>query len=174
MWTLALAGCLLALSLRLVGTDAACLCNGIINSEGQGECRTTYRGKQFCYVNRGQCGDERESSSGDRYWSYEACNDGSSCFSVRGDRCQFPFTWDGKTFDRCTTYKSENGAAWCATRVRGRNRDAVRGNLVDCAAPCDNAGQTGGNQEKCVFSTEDALRRPMADDNHPIPSDVQL
>merc|ERR1711963_576003 len=50
---------------------------------------------------------------------------------------KFPFKWDGRTFNNCTTYKSGNGAAWCATRVRGKDREAVHGSLEDCSAPCD-------------------------------------
>ena len=131
---------LAALSLCLAGSHA-CSCNGIVNSKGQCECQTSYRGKQFCYVNQGECNDERKSSSSDMFWSYEACENyraqGLECFGLNGDRCTFPFTWDGRTFNNCTTYKSENGAAWCATRVGKRDREAVRGSLQDCSAPCD-------------------------------------
>ena len=44
-------------------------------SRGQGECRTTYRGYLFCYVERGVCSDQQESRRTSRgsYWSYEAC-----------------------------------------------------------------------------------------------------
>merc|ERR1712061_259472 len=119
----------------------SCSCNGIINSEGRGECRTSYKGKKFCYVNQGNCRDQKKGSSSDTYWSYEACDsyqtNGLECYGLGGDKCQFPFKWDGRIFTNCTTYKSENGAAWCATRVRGKDREAVRGSLADCAAPCD-------------------------------------
>ena len=132
--------CLVALPLCLAGPDT-CSCNGIINSKGQGECQTTYKGKQFCYVDRGNCKDQRKGGSSGRYWSYEACENyrasGLECYGLKGDRCQFPFKWDGRTFNNCTTYKSENGAAWCATRVRGKDREAVRGSLEDCSVPCD-------------------------------------
>ena len=131
---------LVALPLCLAG-PSTCKCNGIINIKGQGECQTTYKGKQFCYVDQGNCKDQKKASSSGRYWSYEACKNyrayGLECYGLKGDRCMFPFKWDGRTFNNCTTYKSENGAAWCATRVRGKDRDAVRGSLEDCSAPCD-------------------------------------
>jgi len=131
---------LLALNLSLAGSHA-CFCNGIINSRGEGECQTSYRGKRFCYVDQGECEDEKKGSSSDRFWSYEACENyrdyGPECFGLNGERCTFPFTWDGRTFNNCTTYKSEKGAAWCATRVWKRDREAVRGSLQDCSAPCD-------------------------------------
>ena len=124
-----------------LATSRSCACNGIINSKGQGECQTTYRGKAFCYVNKGQCQDARKGTSSNRYWSYQACEnyrmDGLECYSLKGERCQFPFKWDGRTFNNCTTYKSVNGAAWCATRVRGQDRQAARGSLKDCSSPCD-------------------------------------
>ena len=128
-------------ALCLAGPDT-CSCNGIISIKGQSECQTTYKGKQFCYVDEGNCRDQKKgSSSGKFFWSYEACKNyrasGLECYGLKGDRCQFPFKWDGRTFNNCTTYKSENGAAWCATRVRGRDREAVRGSLEDCSAPCD-------------------------------------
>ena len=133
--------CLLgSLPLCLAGPPL-CSCNGYINSKGQGECQTTYRGKQFCYVDKGNCNDQKKGTYSYRYWSYEACKNyhtyGLECYGLKGDRCQFPFKWDGRTFNNCTTYKSANGAAWCATRVRGKDREAVRGSLEDCSAPCD-------------------------------------
>ena len=133
--------CLLgSLPLCLAGPPL-CSCNGYINSKGQGECQTTYRGKQFCYVDKGNCNDQKKVAYSYRYWSYEACKNyhtyGLECYGLKGDKCQFPFKWDGRTFSNCTTYKSENGAAWCATRVRGKDRKAVRGSLEDCSAPCD-------------------------------------
>merc|ERR1712130_168149 len=131
----------LPLSLSLSYPKGTCSCNGVINVKGQGECQTTYKGKQFCYVDRGNCKDQKKGRSSGRYWSYEACKNyrasGLECYGLKGDRCQFPFKWDGRTFNNCTTYKSENGAAWCATRVRGKDREAVRGSLEDCSAPCD-------------------------------------
>ena len=133
--------CLLgSLPLCLAG-PSLCSCNGYIDSIGQGECQTTSRGKQFCYVDKGNCNDHKKAIGRNRYWSYEACKNyhtyGLECYGLKGDRCQFPFKWDGRTFNNCTTYKSANGAAWCATRVRGHNHEAVRGSFEDCSAPCD-------------------------------------
>ena len=49
-----------------------CKCNGRLNSRGDGECGSTYRGRAFCYVKRGLCQDEVASTS-DGWWSYQAC-----------------------------------------------------------------------------------------------------
>ena len=140
-WSLCLLALPLCLGLTYVPGTHSCSCNGIINSRGQGECRTSYRGKPFCYVDRGTCYDEKKSTSPGWYWSYDACKNhrvqGPECYALTGERCQFPFTWGGRTFTSCTTYKSANGAAWCATRVQGGSRQAARGSLEDCAAPCD-------------------------------------
>ena len=131
----------------LAGPTHVCSCNGFINAKGQGECQTAYRGKQFCYVDKGNCNDQKkrffaQGSHSFRYWSYEACENYPNygleeCRGLKGASCQFPFKWDGRIFNNCTTYKSANGAAWCATRVRGHDREAVRGSLEDCSAPCD-------------------------------------
>merc|ERR1712037_794308 len=72
MRTKVLTICLVALTLCPAGSHA-CSCNGIVNSKGQGECQTSYRGKKFCYVNEGECSDEKMGSSPDTFWSYEAC-----------------------------------------------------------------------------------------------------
>jgi hypothetical protein len=60
----------------------------------------------------------------------------AECHSLSGEKCVFPFRWDGKTFNKCTTYKSENGAAWCKT---------VRGRLEDCSVPCGAGTSPGRN-----------------------------
>jgi hypothetical protein len=60
------------------------------------------------------------------------------CHTIAGGLCTFPFKLDGRTFDNCTTYKSENGAAWCATEVLGTTWEPVMGERLECVAPCDN------------------------------------
>ena len=126
---------------QLAAGPPACSCSGYINSAGQGECQTKYKGRRFCYVNKGTCSDERDGSSSSRVWSYKACagyDSGSSrCHGLSGEACQFPFKYQGRTFTNCTTHDSANGAAWCATRVQGSDRKAVVGRLEDCSAPCD-------------------------------------
>jgi len=51
-----------------------CICNGLRNSRGEGECKSSYKGQAFCYVDRGSCSDEVKSTSSDRWWSYQACS----------------------------------------------------------------------------------------------------
>ena len=121
--------------------QVSCSCNGIVNSRGQGECQTSYKGRKFCYVEPGACLDQKKGTSSSRVWSYKACENYISgttvCYGLNGARCQFPFDYKGRTFNNCTTFNSVNGAAWCATRVQGSEREAVRGRFEDCSAPCD-------------------------------------
>eukprot|EP00092_Neocalanus_flemingeri_P099454 GFUD01126861.1.p1 GENE.GFUD01126861.1~~GFUD01126861.1.p1 ORF type:complete len:278 (-),score=60.73 GFUD01126861.1:364-1197(-) len=108
--------------------STSCSCSGYVTSKGRGECRTFYRGKKFCYVNPGQCPDQIKGSSPllpNRFWSYQACEKmEQQCYTVRGNQCQFPFSYKGRTFSSCTTFDSENRAAWCTTK-EGRYEDCV-------------------------------------------------
>eukprot|EP00092_Neocalanus_flemingeri_P046790 GFUD01052791.1.p1 GENE.GFUD01052791.1~~GFUD01052791.1.p1 ORF type:complete len:268 (+),score=55.54 GFUD01052791.1:67-870(+) len=107
--------------------STSCSCSGYV-LKGRGECRTFYRGKKFCYVNPGQCSDQIKGSSSNRFWSYQACEKmEQQCYTLRGNQCQFPFSYKGRTFSSCTTFDSENGAAWCTT---------TEGRYEDCVSPC--------------------------------------
>ena len=57
-----------------------CRCNGLYNSRGEGECKTKYKGQNFCYVEKGSCPDATKSTSSDRWWSHQACPEVSSLF----------------------------------------------------------------------------------------------
>eukprot|EP00092_Neocalanus_flemingeri_P046787 GFUD01052787.1.p2 GENE.GFUD01052787.1~~GFUD01052787.1.p2 ORF type:complete len:159 (+),score=37.06 GFUD01052787.1:271-747(+) len=77
---------------KMEQVSTSCSCSGYVTSKGRGECRTQYRGKKFCYVNPGQCSDQIKSSSSNRFWSYQACEQmEQQCYTVRGNQCQFPF-----------------------------------------------------------------------------------
>ena len=41
--------------------------------------------------------------------------------------CQFPFTYDGRTYNECTYYQTANDRAWCRT---------INGGLGDCNPGC--------------------------------------
>jgi len=58
-----------------------CICNGQRNSRGEGECKSSYKGRAFCYVDRDSCSDEVKSTSSDRWWSYQACSTQEKFFS---------------------------------------------------------------------------------------------
>ena len=47
--------------------------------------------------------------------------------------CPSPSRYKGRTFSSCTTFDSENGAAWC-TNTRGR--------YEDCALPCSSSSNS--------------------------------
>jgi len=50
--------------------------------------------------------------------------------------CQFPFIFEGRTYSKCTTVKSENNKPWCATQVDSDGQ-VVRGKWEDCEENCD-------------------------------------
>ena len=54
--------------------------------------------------------------------------------------CVFPFTYLGKTYNKCTKDHSENGKSWCAYEV---NHDgvAVDGKWEDCNPGCPGVGK---------------------------------
>ena len=139
-------------TLPLFTAATECSCSGFTTPEGGGQCRTAFKGRHFCYVEDGGCSDQMRSSLYNQYWSYKACESSfPECFSVGGDPCIFPFQWEEQMFHNCTTYKSVNGAAWCATKVAGEDRQRVWGALDDCASPCDHQDtvQQLGSSEKC-------------------------
>jgi len=53
--------------------SGTCKCNGRLNSRGEGECSSNYRGRPFCYVRQGLCQDEVASTSDGWWWSFQAC-----------------------------------------------------------------------------------------------------
>ena len=76
MWTRTLATCFFALSLSLAEDLNVCSCNGLIDSDDQGECRTTRWNRPWCYVDRAECPNARKDHDrgpGDWYWDYEPC-----------------------------------------------------------------------------------------------------
>jgi len=73
----------------------------------------------------------------------------SSCYTERGQLCQFPFSYNGKTYYECTTDSSNNGKAWCAYGYRyGIEADTYK--LEDCQMQsCDSSGSSS---ERCECS----------------------
>eukprot|EP00092_Neocalanus_flemingeri_P082674 GFUD01103608.1.p1 GENE.GFUD01103608.1~~GFUD01103608.1.p1 ORF type:complete len:181 (-),score=27.35 GFUD01103608.1:529-1071(-) len=71
---------LLLLLVTLLDSSSACSCNGLTLPGGRGECRTLYKGRPFCYVNKDDCSDEVQSTTTYLYWSFSAClSKDSSC-----------------------------------------------------------------------------------------------
>jgi len=89
----------------------------------------------------------------------------SSCQTLSGRRCIFPFKYRGKTYRQCTLDNSSNRRAWCAYRVGRDGITAVNGEWEDCdTSTCSirppipnpnngvcrtNSGPAAGR--KCVF-----------------------
>ena len=53
--------------------------------------------------------------------------------------CFFPFTYEGKTYKKCTKDNSENGKPWCAYTVY-RGGVVVPGKWADCNPGCPGLG----------------------------------
>ena len=53
--------------------------------------------------------------------------------------CVFPFTYEGKTYNKCTKDNSENGKSWCAYTVY-RGGVVVPGKWADCNPGCPGLG----------------------------------
>jgi len=62
------------------------------------------------------------------YNEIEACTaDAPAPGGTAPAECQFPFTYDDRTYNECTYYKTANNKAWCRT---------VNGALGDCNPGC--------------------------------------
>ena len=63
------------------------------------------------------------------------------CWTVDNLQCIFPFSYQSRTFDQCTSFNSVNGKTWCATKVDGLG-NAHCNSPEDCAdcAQCDCVG----------------------------------
>jgi len=53
------------------------------------------------------------------------------CETITGQRCVFPFTYKGKTYNSCTNDATTNNEPWCAYETQ-RNGNAVPGKWEDC------------------------------------------
>merc|ERR1712142_433485 len=84
-----------------VGT---CACNGYISSKGQGECRTRYKGRYWCYVNSSAKCRKFRSSSGRRFYSFEACRIWASHQTQPDGFLKLM----GKTLDQAKKFLKEN------------------------------------------------------------------
>ena len=81
----------------------SCSCNGQVNSDGEGECASSYRGRPFCYTDPGVCEDAvKSTTSEERWWSYQACDNKASV------KC------------RCNGQVNSKGEGECESKYRGR------------------------------------------------------
>jgi len=61
----------------------------------------------------------------------------AGCETIGGDKCVFPFTYQGRMYFSCTGDDSDNGAPWCAVQVRAdASRTVLRGKWEDCSPEC--------------------------------------
>ena len=64
-----------------------------------------------------------------RLWLSLAGNTHGECFTVKNERCIFPFTYKGVTYKTCT--KTDSELAWCATEVHPSGK-VVNNKWEDC------------------------------------------
>jgi len=78
-----------------------------------------------------------------KFWSNQAClvekKKSKVCLSNLGNPCVFPFTYNGETYNQCTSTGSENGQSWCATQIDD-NGEVVRNKWEDCQPSCPGTG----------------------------------
>ena len=66
-----------------------------------------------------------------------SASDGGRCVTKAGGKakagtkCQFPFTFNRKTYTKCTTVASDDDIPWCSTKV-DNNGKHIRGNWGNC------------------------------------------
>ena len=76
--------------------------------------------------------------------------DETECETIGGDKCVFPFTYQGRTYFACTADDSDNGAPWCAVQVQADSRRTVlRGKWEDCSPDCPGYDLSG---DICILS----------------------
>jgi len=100
-----------------------CSCNGLVNSKGEGECRSTYRGRPFCYTNPGLCSDEVESTASGGWWSYKACDSNSPAATTEKPNSQVLFPEQPIVEQRickCNGRLNSRGEGECGSTYRGR------------------------------------------------------
>ena len=94
-----------------------CSCNGYLNSKGQGECRSEYQGKPFCYVNPGRCPDQVASSTEGRWWSHKACQERIS--SQSSDEVEEKKEEKQRQCS-CNALKNSRGEGECRSSYKGQ------------------------------------------------------
>merc|ERR1719350_1617976 len=103
-----------------------------------------------------------------------------TCKSVSGDKCIFPFTYKGTSYNTCTNTESANGLVWCATEVRGEN--SVAYNWDDCSSDCfverdgqrDGVREVGSKGDFCQGSQIDTIIKSKSGDNYIFKGDKYL
>ena len=88
-------------------------------------------------------------------WTFLPTEFNSKCQTIEENSdivkdCVFPFRYKGKKYSTCTTFDSENGKAWCATKIDS-NGNVVTGKWGDCLQGCfENKCRTEKGFD-CVF-----------------------
>merc|ERR1712130_711475 len=104
---------------------AKCSCNGEVNSKGEGECKSKYRGRPFCYTNPGICSDQVESTSSEGgWWSYKACEATPPPTTTEKPNSQVLFPEqpivEQKRICKCNGRLNSRGEGECGSTYRGR------------------------------------------------------
>ena len=72
-------------------------------------------------------------------WIRNIVDGGSTrrCRTEDGRVCQFPFSYEGKRYTRCTTDKDPDGRLWCSTKVdKNNNHVQNEGQWGYCSDQC--------------------------------------
>jgi len=77
---------------------------------------------------------------------------GGSCYTVKQEKCSFPFQYKGQQFTQCTTVDNK-GKPWCSTRTDPQGIH-MKGEWADCEDSCPVQCTTIGGPksgQSCVF-----------------------
>merc|ERR1712179_176749 len=86
--------------------------------------------------------------------------------------CVFPFRYQGKTYNECTTDHSVNEEPWCATEINPRTSEVIRGKWGDCSRGCPGTGYICQEHDlfnmkgRCIDNAQSAVRLLPADVPH--------
>ena len=84
-----------------------------------------------------------------------------ACKTVQNENCIFPFKYNDKMYVECTTDDSDNGRAWCATKVNS-DGNVLRGKWGDCGNSCGVRSSITINRGIIMKKAERAI--PILDD----------
>lgn len=128
-----------------------CECNGHLNSHGGGECKFEAKCGSWCYVDEdASCLETKPSTNSEFHWTCEACNGGipttkEQCTTVEGEKCVFPFKFDGVKHHECIL--GGFPTPWCSTRTDGVHIGG-KGYYGDCSSKCPGSQKRKDGAEK--------------------------
>merc|ERR1712083_1161937 len=124
------------------------MCDGIndcADNSDERNCKVLCNSQQFtcdngekCIPLSYQCDDYQDcyDNSDELYCpTWTGLSRSPTVCTAGGQRCIFPFNYEGQSYSSCTDKGSENGKPWCALEVDS-NDNVVSGKWEDCDSTC--------------------------------------